>query len=143
MRCSLGGAREEGELWDVQGGLPASCTLYVGKPLMCVSFLVMGFDPVGSGNSPGTELDRLASVFAAGCKSCVCCSFRCPDVSPPPCLLPSARRIAVEVFDVGCFCSNQQQPLGESVMRIQLLNACGWQVGVGVLYGGAWLAGRS
>jgi hypothetical protein len=38
------------------------------------------------------------------------------------------RRIAVEVFDSGCFCSNQQQPLGESVMRIQLLNACGWQV---------------
>jgi len=34
----------------------------------------------------------------------------------------------VEVFDSNCFCSNQQQPLGDSVMRIQLLNACGWQV---------------
>lgn len=41
---------------------------------------------------------------------------------------PFNRRIAVEVFDAGCFCSNQQQPLGDSVMRIQLLNACGWQV---------------
>lgn len=34
----------------------------------------------------------------------------------------------MEVFDTNCFCSNQQQPLGDAVMRIQLLNACGWQV---------------
>lgn len=43
------------------------------------------------------------------------------------CVCP-CRRIAVEVFDASCFCTNQQQPLGESVMRIQLLNACGWQL---------------
>eukprot|EP00775_Hariotina_reticulata_P014744 gene14744-14913_t len=37
------------------------------------------------------------------------------------------RRVAIEVFDASCFCGNQQQPLGETVMRIQLLGACGWQ----------------
>jgi hypothetical protein len=46
------------------------------------------------------------------------------------------RRIAVEVFDASCFCINQQQPLGGSVMRIQLLNACGWQVRGCVCVGG-------
>jgi hypothetical protein len=38
------------------------------------------------------------------------------------------RRVAIEVFASGCFCINQQQPLGETVMRIQLLQACQWQV---------------
>lgn len=55
-----------------------------------------------------------------------------PDSDIIPCgcalLCLSCRRTAVEVFDSNCFCSNQQQPLGDSVMRIQLLNACGWQV---------------
>eukprot|EP00878_Enallax_costatus_P024218 GHUV01025826.1.p1 GENE.GHUV01025826.1~~GHUV01025826.1.p1 ORF type:complete len:216 (+),score=63.77 GHUV01025826.1:270-917(+) len=37
------------------------------------------------------------------------------------------RRVAIEVFDASAFCINQQQPLGETVMRIQLLQACGWQ----------------
>ncbi|WIA40986.1 hypothetical protein OEZ86_004630 [Tetradesmus obliquus] len=37
------------------------------------------------------------------------------------------RRVAIEVFEAGCFCANQQQPLGETVMRIQLLQACQWQ----------------
>lgn len=50
------------------------------------------------------------------------------------------RRIAVEVFDSGCFCSNQQQPLGKSVMRIQLLNACGWQVSLNV---SGWVTGSA
>jgi hypothetical protein len=40
------------------------------------------------------------------------------------------RRVAIEVFESGCFCINQQQPLGETVMRIQLLQACQWQVGL-------------
>ena len=38
------------------------------------------------------------------------------------------RRLAVEVYDEGHFCVNQQQPLGDTVLRIQLLAACGWQV---------------
>eukprot|EP00879_Flechtneria_rotunda_P028454 GHRR01030568.1.p1 GENE.GHRR01030568.1~~GHRR01030568.1.p1 ORF type:complete len:107 (+),score=43.63 GHRR01030568.1:809-1129(+) len=37
------------------------------------------------------------------------------------------RRLAIEVFDASCFCVNQQQPLGETVMRIQQLQACGWK----------------
>jgi hypothetical protein len=47
----------------------------------------------------------------------------------------ACRRVAIEVFDASCFCGNQQQPLGETVMRIQLLGACGWQVR-GALPGG-------
>ena len=75
------------------------------------------------------------SCAVANAAAAAAAVFLCVMLALCPC-----RRIAVEVFDASCFCTNQQQPLGESVMRIQLLNACGWQVRGGVCGGGG---GRS
>lgn len=37
-------------------------------------------------------------------------------------------KVAVEVYDEACFCVNEQQPLGDTVMKSNLLQAYGWQV---------------
>lgn len=50
-----------------------------------------------------------------------------PAVYPlPPC--PCCAQLAVQPCDEAAFCVNQRQPLGVTLMRIQALEAHGWQV---------------
>jgi hypothetical protein len=58
-----------------------------------------------------------------------------PHIRHMCCAVLCRRRLAVEVYDASAFCANMQQPLGDTVSRIHLLGACGWQVR------GGWLGG--